>query len=47
MIGGMDAGLRAGGFVGAGQSIVMIASSPAGRTRANLLKVHHAGGDVR
>jgi pyruvate kinase len=47
MIGGMDAGLRAGGFVRDGQSIVMIASSPAGRARTNLLKVHHAGGDVR
>jgi pyruvate kinase len=47
MIGGMDAGLRGGGFVRDGQSVVMVASSPAGRTRTNLLKVHHAGGDVR
>jgi pyruvate kinase len=45
MIAGMDAGLRDGGFVEDGQSVVMIASSPAGRTRTNLLKVHHAGGD--
>jgi pyruvate kinase len=47
MIAGMDAGLRDGGFVRDGQPVVMIASSPAGRARTNLLKVHHAGGDVR
>lgn len=34
----MDAGLR---DAGAGGPVVMVASSPAGRTHANLLKVHH------
>jgi hypothetical protein len=36
----MDAGLRDAGLAG---TVVMVASSPAGRTHANLLKVHHLG----
>jgi pyruvate kinase len=40
MIAMMDAGLRDAGLAG---TVVMVASSPAGRTHANLLKVHHLG----
>ena len=39
----MDEGLRAGGFAQHGASVVMAASSPAGRTHTNLLKVHRVG----
>jgi pyruvate kinase len=42
MIEAMDAGLRRGGFVRPGDALVMTASSPAGRTRTNILKVHHS-----
>jgi pyruvate kinase len=47
MIALMDEGLRAGGFARAGDALVMTASSPAGRTRTNMLKIHHAGAAVR
>ena len=47
MIGLMDEGLRAAGFAREGESIVMAASSPAGRSHTNMLKVHHAGDAVR
>jgi pyruvate kinase len=47
MIAVMDEGLRRGGFVRGGEPVVMTASSPAGRTQTNILKVHHAGGPVR
>jgi pyruvate kinase len=47
MIALMDEGLRANGFAREGEPIVMSASSPAGRTQTNMLKVHHAGGPVR
>ncbi|MGZ8598733.1 MAG: pyruvate kinase [Actinomycetota bacterium] len=47
MIALMDDGLRAHGFVRGGESIVMAASSPAGLTPTNMLKVHHAGAAVR
>jgi pyruvate kinase len=47
MIALMDEGLRARGFVRAGESIVVSASSPAGLTPTNMLKVHHAGAAVR
>ncbi len=47
MIAFMDEGLRAGGFAREGDALVMTASSPAGRTRTNMLKVHHAGAAVR
>ncbi len=40
MIASMDAGLRAAGLVEPGGEVVMVASSPAGQTHANLLKVH-------
>jgi pyruvate kinase len=44
MIASMDAGLRSAGLVDPGGRVVMVASSPAGRTHANLLKVHRVGG---
>jgi pyruvate kinase len=47
MIALMDEGLRARGFAAEGEAVVMSASSPAGRTRTNLLKVHRAGAAVR
>ena len=43
----MDDGLRARGFAQTGDSVVMAASSPAGRTHTNLLKVHRVGEPVR
>jgi pyruvate kinase len=43
MIALMDEGLRARGFAQAGDAVVMAASSPAGRTHTNLLKVHRVG----
>jgi pyruvate kinase len=43
MIDSMDRGLRETGLAGPGERVVMVASSPAGRTHANLLKVHHVG----
>ena len=47
MIALMDEGLAAGGFAEAGDSVVMAASSPAGRTHTNLLKVHRLGEAMR
>jgi len=44
MIALMDAGLRAQGLAETGRSVVMAASSPAGQTHTNLLKVHHITG---
>jgi pyruvate kinase len=41
MIATMDAGVRA--WTSVGQTVVMVASSPAGRSHANLLKVHRLG----
>jgi pyruvate kinase len=43
MIALMDEGLRAHGLAQAGDSVVMAASSPAGRTHTNLLKIHPVG----
>ncbi|MGH2764558.1 MAG: pyruvate kinase [Actinomycetota bacterium] len=43
MIAAMDAGLRAAGLAEPGAGVVMVASSPAGQTHANLLKVHRVG----
>jgi hypothetical protein len=43
----MDDGLRTHGLVDVGASVVMAASSPAGRTHTNLLKAHHVGSEVR
>ncbi len=47
MISLMDEGLQAGSFAGSGDSVVMAASSPAGRTHTNLLKVHRVGEATR
>jgi pyruvate kinase len=47
MIGLMDSGLRSRGAVAAGRSVVMAASSPAGRSHTNMLKVHQVGDAVR
>jgi pyruvate kinase len=47
MIALMDAGLRASGAVVEGRSVVMAASSPAGKTHTNMLKVHQVGEAVR
>jgi pyruvate kinase len=43
MIAMMDRILRQADAVPSGSTVVMVASSPAGRTHANLLKVHHVG----
>ncbi len=43
MIALMDLGLREAGLAGVGDTVVMAASSPAGRTHTNMLKVHHVG----
>lgn len=43
MIASMEARLVEAGAAAAGDSVVMVASSPAGRTHANLLKVHRIG----
>ena len=47
MIALMDEGLRSRGAAEPGQSVVMAASTPAGRTHTNMLKVHHVGEPVR
>jgi pyruvate kinase len=47
MIALMDEGLRARGLAQAGDSVVMAASSPAGQTHTNLLKVHRVGEAAR
>jgi pyruvate kinase len=47
MIALMDEGLRSRGLLEPGAAVVMAASSPAGRTHTNLLKVHHVGTAVR
>ncbi|HEU4356435.1 MAG TPA: pyruvate kinase [Actinomycetota bacterium] len=47
MIGLMDAGLRSSGAVVEGGSVVMAASSPAGKSHTNMLKVHQVGDVVR
>jgi pyruvate kinase len=44
MIASMEARLLESGAVGSGDPVVMVASSPAGQTHANLLKVHRVGG---
>jgi pyruvate kinase len=43
MIASMDAGLRSAGLAEPGGRVVMVASSPAGQTHTNLLKVHSVG----
>ena len=47
MIAMMDEGLREAGLAAVGRSVVMAASSPAGRTTTNMLKVHEVGSSVR
>ncbi|HWC71017.1 MAG TPA: pyruvate kinase [Actinomycetota bacterium] len=47
MIALMDDGLRRRGLVAPGALVVMAASSPAGRTTTNMLKLHQAGSPVR
>jgi len=43
MIARMDEGLRSSGAVAEGRSVVMAASSPAGKGHTNMLKVHQVG----
>jgi pyruvate kinase len=47
MIALMDDGLRSRDLVADGQAVVMAASSPAGRTTTNMLKIHRVGSPVR
>jgi pyruvate kinase len=47
MIGLMDAGLRVHGLAEEGDAVVMAASSPAGRTTTNMLKIHTVGMPLR
>ena len=47
MIALMDAGLREAGLAVVGDTVVMAASTPAGRTHTNMLKVHRIGDPVR
>ncbi len=47
MIALMDEGLRGAGLARVGDTVVMAASSPAGRTHTNMLKVHRLGEPVR
>ena len=46
MIALMDEGLRDSGLVVEGQSVVLAAASPAGRTTTNMLKIHTVGSSV-
>jgi pyruvate kinase len=47
MIALMDRGLRAHGLASSGDTVVMAASTPAGRTTTNMLKIHKVGSPVR
>ena len=47
MIALMDQGLRAHALAEPGDAVVMAASSPAGRTTTNMLKIHTVGSPVR
>jgi pyruvate kinase len=47
MISLMDAGLQEHGLAEPGDSVVMAAASPAGRTTTNMLKIHRVGMPVR
>jgi pyruvate kinase len=47
MIGLMDDGVRRAGLVRSGEVVVMAASSPAGKARTNMMKVHRVGNPVR
>jgi pyruvate kinase len=47
MIALMDEGLRTHGLASVGDSVVMAAASPAGRTTTNMVKIHKVGMPVR
>ena len=47
MIALMDAGLQEHGLARPGDSVVMAAASPAGRTTTNMLKIHRVGMPIR
>jgi pyruvate kinase len=47
MIALMDSGLRTHGLATDGRAVVMAASTPAGRTTTNMLKIHRVGSPVR
>jgi pyruvate kinase len=47
MIALMDRGLQAHGLASIGAAVVMAASTPAGRTTTNMLKIHQVGSPVR
>jgi pyruvate kinase len=47
MIEAMDRGLRDAGAAREGDVVVIVASSPAGKSKTNMLKVHHIGSPVR
>jgi hypothetical protein len=47
MIEAMDRGLRDAGVAVEGDVVVIVASSPAGKSKTNMLKVHHIGSPVR
>jgi pyruvate kinase len=47
MIALMDQGLRTHGLAAPGDTVVMAASTPAGRTTTNMLKIHQVGSPVR
>jgi len=47
MIALMDAGLQKQALAQRGDAVVMVASSPAGRTTTNMLKIHQVGSPVR
>jgi hypothetical protein len=43
MLSWMAESLRAGGLAAEGETVVMAASMPAGRTTTNMLKIHQVG----
>jgi pyruvate kinase len=47
MIALMDEGLRSHGLASPRHTVVMAASTPAGRTTTNMLKIHQVGSPVR
>jgi pyruvate kinase len=47
MIALMDRGLQANGLAAPGEAVVMVASTPAGRSTTNMLKIHRVGAPVR
>lgn len=47
MVAMMDQGLRARGLADTGDTVVMAASSPVGKTTTNTLKIHQVGSPVR